>query len=86
MAVVGDSATRTWEAGGPLSNASVQMSSSTVSATESNGVYSASYTIQNSDIAVGGFLSFAIDFIDCPGNLGITDSTTSDDSFVSIAI
>jgi len=86
IAVLGDIATLTFEASEPLSNTTVQISSSAVTATESNGVYSASYTIQSSDIAVGGFLSFAIDFVDCPGNVGITDSTTTDESFVSIDI
>ena len=54
--------------------------------TEAGGSYSATYTIQGSDTLSGGFLPFAIDFIDCAGNVGLTDSTTSDESFVSIDI
>ena len=64
IAVLGDIATLTFEADEPLSSTSVVISSSSVTATESNGVYTANYTIQESDIAVGGFLSFAIDFVD----------------------
>ena len=62
------------------------MSGTSVAVTESGGVYSATYTIQDSDMLTGGFLPFTIDFIDCPGNIGLTDSTTSDESFVSIDI
>ena len=86
IAVLGDITTLTFEADEPLSSTTVVISSSTVTATESNGVYTANYTIQESDLAVGGFLSFAIDFVDCPGNIGLTDSTTTDESFVSIDI
>ena len=86
IAVLGDIATLTFEANEPLSSTSVIISSSSVTATESDGVYTASYTIQDSDIAIGGFLSFAIDFVDCPGNSGLTDSTTTDESFVSIDV
>nr|MCS5652475.1 LamG domain-containing protein [Candidatus Neomarinimicrobiota bacterium] len=86
IAVLGDLTTLTFEADEPLSSTTVVISSSSVTATESNGVYTANYTIQESDIAVGGFLSFAIDFADCPGNIGLTDSTTTDESFVSIDI
>ena len=57
-----------------------------VSSTEIDGIYTANYTINSTDTAVGGFVSFEIDFMDCPGNIGLTDSTTSDDSFVSIDV
>ena len=86
IAVLGDIATLTFEANEPLSSTSVLFLIHRLFATNSDGVYTASYTIQDSDIAVGGFLSFAIDFVDCPGNSGLTDSTTTDESFVSIDV
>ena len=86
IAVLGDIVTLTFEPTEPLSATTVIMSGTSVTATENNGVYSATYTIQESDMLTGGFLSFAIDFTDCPGNVGLTDSTTSDESFVSIDV
>ena len=86
IAVLGDIVTLTFESVEPLSSADVVMSGASVAVTESGGVYSATYTIQDSDMLTGGFLPFTIDFIDCPGNIGLTDSTTSDESFVSIDI
>ena len=86
VAVINNIVTLTYEANEPLSNTSAIISNSSVSSTEIDGIYTANYTINSTDTAVGGFVSFEIDFMDCPGNIGLTDSTTSDDSFVSIDV
>ena len=86
VAVINNIVTLTYEANEPLSNTSAIISNSSVSSTEIDGIYTADYIIDSPDTAVGGFVSFEIDFMDCPGNIGLTDSTTSDDSFVSIDV
>ena len=86
IAVLGDLVTLTFEPSEPLSSTTTTMASTTVTASENNGIYSATYIIQDSDMLSGGFLPFTVNFNDCPGNAGIVDSTTSDESFVSIDI
>ncbi|MFL2989331.1 MAG: FlgD immunoglobulin-like domain containing protein, partial [Candidatus Neomarinimicrobiota bacterium] len=86
IAVLGDLVTLTFEPSEPLSSNTTTMASTTVTASENNGIYSATYIIQDSDMLTGGFLPFTVKFNDCPGNVGIVDSTTSDESFVSIDI
>ena len=86
IAVLGDIVTLTFEPSEPLSSTTITMASTTVAATGNNGVFSATYIIQDSDMVTGGFLPFTINFNDCPANVGLTDSTTTDESFVSIDI
>jgi len=86
IAIEGNTVTLTFESNESLSSASVDILGSTIIPSENGGVYSASYIIQSSDMGDGGFITFSVDFIDCPGNIGLTDSTTTDESFVSIDI
>ena len=52
-----------------------------IDVTNDGDTYSAEYSITEDD---SGLVTFSIDYSDCPGNPGETDSTTTDESFVNI--
>ncbi len=84
IAVPGDIVTLTFEGNESLSSVLVTISNDTCNVVENGGTFSATYTVLDSDS--GGFIPFTIDYADCPGNPGETESTTTDESFVNIDV
>ena len=76
-----DIVTLTFQGNELLSSASVTIMGNSIDVTNDGDTYSAEYSITEDD---SGLVTFSIDYSDCPGNPGETDSTTTDESFVNI--
>ena len=84
IAVPDDEIMLSFQPNEPLSTTIVTINADTLQTTLAGDIYSVTYIVKSDD--EGGFIPFTVQCIDCVGNLANIDSSTTDDSFVSIDV